>query len=273
MEVKSFFKDSKIGFILLNLLIAILLVVVILVFVMMGIRRYTMHGQEVTIPDITGMNLQEATLLAHSVDQEVIAVDSTFTKKVPLGAIVEQTPPSGSHAKPGRQIYVVINSNSPRMIPLPDLRDMSYRQAEATLISTGLKVANIEYEVSAYKDLVLDVRKGDKSVEAGERFEEGSGLILVVGAGAGTEMVSVPSLRGKHLNEVRDLLRAQRLIVGSISYDVDPTPENESQYIVYWQSVEEGDQILEGSSVNIKLSRNIEKALTSDNQQSEEQFF
>ena len=44
-------------------------------------------------------------------------------------------------------------------------------------------------------------------------------------------------------------------------------------YIVYSQSTESGTVVLEGSSVNLKLSVDIEKIVTADNEQDEEEFF
>ena len=44
-------------------------------------------------------------------------------------------------------------------------------------------------------------------------------------------------------------------------------------YIVYSQTPESGTVVVEGTNINIKLSTDIEKTITSDNEESEEEFF
>jgi beta-lactam-binding protein with PASTA domain len=63
------------------------------------------------------------------------------------------------------------------------------------------------------------------------------------------------------------------LSVGAVDYDIPPTEETIQSYIVYSQSPESGTVVVEGSSVNLKLSVDIEKIVTADNEQDEEEFF
>jgi beta-lactam-binding protein with PASTA domain len=58
-----------------------------------------------------------------------------------------------------------------------------------------------------------------------------------------------------------------------VDYDIPPTEETMQSYIVYSQSPESGTVVVEGSSVNLKLSVDIEKIVTADNEQDEEEFF
>jgi beta-lactam-binding protein with PASTA domain len=58
-----------------------------------------------------------------------------------------------------------------------------------------------------------------------------------------------------------------------VEYDIPPTEETQEQYIVYSQSPESGTVVVEGSNVNLKLSTDIEKTITADNEVDEEEFF
>jgi beta-lactam-binding protein with PASTA domain len=109
-------------------------------------------------------------------------------------------------------------------------------------------------------------------VEAGARLEEGDAITLVVGKGQGTREVCVPNIIGKNLDEARTWLLANSLSLGGIEYDVPPTEETQTQYIVYHQSPESGTIIVEGSNVNIKLSTDIEKTIATTEEE-EEDFF
>lgn len=273
MKEKRQFFQSVTGFVTTNILIAIIAAIVILVCVTMWLRGYTLHGKEVTIPSVIGMSQEEADIVLRGNALHLVIVDSTFSDKAPLGTVVEQTPPALSHAKPDRPVYVVMNARTRRMIPLPELHDVSYRQADATLRSIGLKVGNVLYEPSLYPDNVLDIRDGEKSLEVGTRLPEGSSVTLVIGRRQGNKMVTVPALLGMSLNQARTTLLQVGLTIGRYTYDVEPTPETLEHYIIYQQTPAEGVTLQEGSTVNIMLSTDLERAITTDTPQNEENFF
>lgn len=273
MKLKTFFNDTKVGVIIKNLLIAVAVGIVLLAGLLIWLNRYTEHGIEVEVPNITGMYLEEAsTILAHE-QMTLEVVDSTFSNKVPLGTIVEQTPVANSHCKHGRAVYVIINSRTLRQVPLPDLHDVSYRQAEATLHSININVGNCIYEPSEYRDLVLDVRKNGRSLAAGERLDEGSSVTLVVGKGRGNAKVAVPNLIGKHLSEARSLLLGKYLTVGMTAYDEQPQDDTRSLYVIYKQEPEAGTVIVEGRRVDLYLTTDIEKAYSAQDHHEEDDFF
>lgn len=273
MDIKTFFNDTKAGFILKNLLIALAIGIAILLILLSFLKRYTEHGIEVEVPNVMGMYIEEAnTLLAHE-GLQLEVIDSTYSKKVPLGTIVEQTPVANSHCKHGRPIYVIINSKTVRQVPLPDLHDISYRQAEATLRSLNLGVGNCIYEPSEYRDLVLDVRKGGKSLQPGERLDEGSLVTLVIGKGRSNAKVDVPNIIGRSLTGARSTLLSKYLTLGMIAYDEDPTPETASLYVVYKQEPAAGTVLYEGSRVDLYLTTDIEKAISSQTQGGDDDEF
>lgn len=269
----SSFWSSKIGFIVKNLLIALVLVVIFLVVLHHWLGTYTEHGVEVEVPQVTGLTIEEATILLQPYDLTLMVVDSTYSSKVPMGMIVEQIPAGESMAKHHRTVYVVVNARQRKQVVMPSLLDISYRQAENTLTNLGMVVDSIRYEPSAYRDLVLDIQKNGASVSAGDRLTEGTHIVLVVGQGLGTAIVEVPSLLGLNITDCRSLLLANRLTLGSFEYDEEPTDDNREQFVVYRQTPLAGAQLKEGQSVNIHLSLNIEKAIMSDNENEEEEFF
>ena len=273
MAKKSSFKDTKWGFIGINILIAIIVATVLLVGLVIGLRIYTQHGKEVVVPNITNLYIEEAKIIAEAEGLHITVIDSTYSTKVPLGTLVEQNPKAGAKAKIGRTIYAIQNARFRRPVILPELRDLSLRQAETTVNTLGLKIDKIIYEPSAYKNILLDVRYKGNSIEAGTRLEEGIALTLVVGKGQGTKEVTIPNIIGKSLEDARSWLLASSLSLGSVEYDVPLTEETQSQYIVYQQTPESGTIIVEGSSINLKLSLDIEKTVTADNEQNEEDFF
>ncbi len=259
--------------VLIHLLSAALITILLVLILIFSLRRYTQHGVEIEVPNITQLYLEEARITLEAEGLHIEVIDSTYSTKVPQGTIVEQTPLAGSKVKHGRTIYVIQNAQMRRPVVLPELRDISLRQAQATLASLGLQVDSIAYEPSTYRDIVLDIRMGDSIINAGTRLEEGSKVCLIVGRGQGTEQVTIPTVVGKSLSEARSWLMAHALTAGIVEYDIQPTEENIQDYIVYSQEPTSGTIVVEGSSVNLKLSLDIEKTVTADNEQDEEEFF
>ena len=273
MAKKSSFKDTKWGFIGINILVAIIVATILLIGLIIGLRIYTQHGEEVVVPSITNLYFEEAKIIAEAEGLHITVIDSTYSTKVPLGTLVEQKPNAGAKAKRGRTIYAIQNARFRRPVIMPELRDLSLRQAETTVSTLGLKIDKIIYEPSAYKNILLDVRYDGNSIEAGTRLEEGEAITLVVGKGQGTREVTIPNIIGKTLEDARSWLLAHSLSLGSVEYDIPPTEETQSQYIVYQQTPESGTIIVEGSNVHIKLSTDIEKTFTTTEEDEEEDFF
>lgn len=272
MDFKTFW-NSTTAFVLKNFFIAAIIVAVLIVGAVKWLGSFTHHGEEVVVPTITGLYVEEAQILAGNEGLTIQVIDSTYSKKEPLGTIVEQNPRAESNAKRGRTVYVIVNAKTVRQVPVPDLRDVSCRQAEATLKALGLEVEGIEYEPSEYKDLVLDLKYNGEHIEPGMRISEGSLITLVVGFGRGTENVEVPNLTGMNLADIRATLLNGRLILGSVTYDAELTEENKHQFVAFSQSVSAGSQLLEGSRIDVQMTTDLQKAVTASAQQSEEDFF
>ena len=262
MNKKGFFDNSDLKFVGINVALAIGVGIIILIILIIWLNGYTQHGKEVSVCDVTGLTISEAHPLLAAQGLKMEVIDSTYSDKVPFGTIVEQDPKPESHAKEGRQVYVTVNATTRRQVIVPDLQDMSSRQAVATLRGLGLKVDTVfEYRPSEYRDLVLDVKSGGQSVLPGTQLAQGTYIKLVVGKGRDTEQVSVPNVIGLTLQEARSVILTRRLTLGAVQHDEQPT-EGVPQY-VYRQSPPAGGWLIEGQTVALYLSKDKTKAATS----------
>ncbi len=273
MSFNTFWKSNA-AFVLKMFIVAACVGIAIYFGIFAWLRSYTQHGVEVEVPNICGMYTTEAEIMLAEQHLHIQVIDSTYSNKVPLGSIVEQTPQAGAKAKHGRSIYVIVNAKMHRMIPMPELKDMSHRQAQATLQALGFVVDTVLYEPSEFRGLVLDVRQAGAPVVAGTRIMEGTKLQLVIGQGNGTEEIIVPNLIGKTLDEARTLLLDARLVIGALNY-LEPQVDHVGEtYYIYQQSPVHGALILEGSRIDLSLSLNVEtKAVVKEEEEEEEDFF
>ena len=273
MGKMSFFDKNDLKFVGLNVVLAILAGVIILVILISYLRTYTEHGVEVEVADVRGLLEVEAVPILSEQGLSLVVIDSTYSDKVPFGTIVDQDPKPNAHAKHGRSVYVTINATTKRQVSMPNLQDISYRQAATTLRGMGLVVDTVyEYEPSTYRDLVLDVKINGESVTPGQKVPVGTVVRLVVGFGQGTEQVEVPSLIGMTLQDARQPRLRHHLTVGAVSCD-EAVEEDGKQLYVYRQIPAAGEKLIEGETVALKLTMDIEKAVTDTDNNAEEEWF
>ena len=256
MEKKNnFWNNTLFGFAVKHVFIAGFLILAFTVISLFLLKIYTKHGQTETVPALRGLSLEEAVEMIdrHNLDYEII--DSVFVRDKKLGSVVEQNPAPNTIVKPGRSIYLIINSKAVRQIPLPDLRDLSLRQAEAMVKSLGIRVSNIEYAPSEYKDLILDAKYNGQSLAPGAKIPEGGSIVLVAGSGIGQLASGVsPNLVGLDMQTAANLLSATSFMLGGVIYDVSPAG-NEQEYKIFRQSPIAGDSIAPGTIIDIWLSK------------------
>ena len=275
MGKNRFLDKSFLKFWGLNIILAVLLAAALLTVLFFWLRSYTQHGVEVEVTDVRGMVVAEAQPILAAQDLHLVVIDSTYSDKVPFGTIVEQDPKPMSHAKHGRAVYVTINATTKRQVLVPNLQDMSYRQAEATLHGLGLRVDTVyDYKPSAYRDLVLDVIRNGESVTPGTKLPVGTLVRLVVGKGMGEEEVEVPSVIGMSPVDARQVLLSHRLTVGAVTCD-EAVEEDGTPLYVYQQIPAAGEKLIEGETVALKLTMDAEKAVagTHTNEPEDDNWF
>ena len=278
MDIKKFWKETFGGFVLKNILIAIGIIVALSWVALIGADYYTHHGESEVIPDLRGMYVEEAQVLLAKNGLYPQVIDSVYVRGKKLGTIISQTPGPNSNVKSNRAVYIIINSRNVHQVILPEISDVSYRQADAMLQSLGLSVSNVEYAPSEYKDLVIEIKYRDRSILPGTRVPEGSSLVLVVGNGLGEGAdIEVPVLKGISLDEATQNAQTASFIIGAVEYDVPPTG-NESEYIIYRQRPAAGGLLPAGSRIDVYLTT--EKSRLNEifeeekkPEETEEQFF
>lgn len=276
MDIKKFWKESFGGFLLKNLLIATAIVVALVWIALIAMDFYTHHGETEIVPDLRGSYMEEAEITLSKKGLYAKIIDSVYVSGKKLGTIVEQIPAPNASVKANRPIYVIINSRQIRQVTLPNVCDVSFRQADAMLQSLGLNVTGTESAPSEFKDLVIGVKYKGRNILPGARIPDGSSLILVVGSGLGTTEALVPSIKSKSLELATEELTAAGFIVGAVQYDVPPSG-NEDQYIIYRQKPAANSPLTVGSRVDIYLSKDkarVNEVFEDDNKkEDQEEFF
>ena len=182
------------------------------------LNSYTRHGEYLSVPDLSGLQIDDAIHLLTEKKLRYAISDSLYFEGKPKLSILEQNPAAKSKVKEGRVIYLTINSNSVPMVVLPNLLDVSLRQAEAMLSAVGLKMGKLIYKPDIAKDVVLGMQLYNASINAGQKISKGSTIDLVLGNGLEGESIPLPNLIGLTLQEANNLLASSSLSLGSVVY-------------------------------------------------------
>jgi beta-lactam-binding protein with PASTA domain len=254
MTLKEFIKSRTFK---LNAIAAIGITIFLILVNMFFLRIYTNHGDSVEIPDLKGKTSAEVAEILDRKDLRFAIRDSLYSRETPPGTVLDQFPKPGMKVKENRTIYITICAASQGLIPMPQLTDISYRQATNLIESSGLIAGNIEYKQSEFPNLVLEQKVNGRNVSKGEMIPKGSIVDLVLGSDSDGSTIEVPNLFGRNLTEARLILGEAFLNAGNITYDESFTSEDQKIKGLIWkQSPDPVDvfEVAKGTSIDVWLT-------------------
>lgn len=202
-----------------QLLILIGVIIVVLILINIWLKSYTNHGEYITVPDFSGLMHDEVSDYAEQRDLEAVIIDSIYDNSKTKGSVISQNPLPEALVKEGRKIYLTIVSLSAEMVRMPDLSDLTLRQAVATLETYGLRPGKLTYIPHIAVNAVLKQEYKGREILSGTLIEKGSRINLILGQGLRDEKTQVPFLLGKSRDEAINILNAASLNIGAEFYE------------------------------------------------------
>lgn len=226
-----------------------------------GMAIGTRHGMKRTVPDFTGLRLNDAEYYAGRRGLEIVVNDSLYVPAYPGGIVLDQLPNGGVDVKSGRKIYVTINSFHQKKVPLPYVAGRSLRQAKNMLEMAGLNIRELVYVEDIATNYVLGEYFDGQEITAESRMmvEKGSGITLRVGEAGGYALTGVPKLVGRSLHDAQSRLWEAGLNVGDIDYDEGITILDRNDARVCRQSQLPGRSVRLGERVSLHLTTDAAK--------------
>ena len=221
----------------------------------------TRHGARRTVPDFSGITLHDAERLAAKLDLELHINDSLFVPAYEGGIILDQLPEQGVEVKPGRTVYVTINSFRQKMVPVPYVAGRSLRQAKNMLEIAGLEIKELVYRPDIATNYVLEqyLDRQQISAESLIEAEMGSGITLYVGVDEGDNLTFVPQVVGLALRDAKSRLWESGLNVGKVIYEEGINLLNQKDARVYAQSNPAEQARSLGAAVDLMLTLDLER--------------
>ncbi|WP_299219779.1 PASTA domain-containing protein [uncultured Alistipes sp.] len=216
----------------------------------------TRHGARRTVPDFSGIRFDDAQRIARERSLELHINDSLFVPAYDGGIVLDQLPEGGTEVKPGRTVYVTINSFRQKMVEVPYVAGRSLRQAKNMLEIAGLQIEQLVYRPDIATNYVLEEAYDGRKISASTRLEAemGSGVTLYVGVESGHAGTVVPQTVGLPLHEARSRLWEQGLNIGKVLFDEGINLLNQKEARVYLQSPSGERSAALGSKVDLRLT-------------------
>ncbi|MBR9853417.1 MAG: PASTA domain-containing protein [Algicola sp.] len=182
--MKNFFNFLKSKTFLIQLGLAAIAVIVLVFVALQWLKGTTNHGEFVEVPDFSKMSVMEMRAAVEDAGLRYQVLDSSnYNPEYPRFSILEQNPPAGNKVKANRKIYFTVNPSGYKKISVPDIIQVTQRNAASMLKAVGLDVERVTYIDELGKDMVYNMKFKGKYIKPGDRLPKTSKVELICGNG------------------------------------------------------------------------------------------
>ena len=164
---------------------------VLFVFVMFQIYQPFQKVEDITLPNLVGVDYTAATAGSAYPDIRIKLESEDFNTEYEAGQIYRQSPSAGKSVKKGSTVQVWVSAGG-QMIPIPTFTNQEATAVYAKLVSLGLKYSTTEIA----SDTIAEGSVVRTSPEAGQSAPAGSTVVVYVSTGSNKERVQVPEVLG-----------------------------------------------------------------------------
>ena len=145
---------------------------------------YTNQTSRVVVPDLVGVSINEIDELINENNLRYEIIDSSFyNEEFDKNSVLEQIPLANKEVKKNRKIYLTINPSSIGDVILPEIIQLTKRNAVTILTALDLQIGEFIYENNIGKDMVLDVEIDGEMIKPGTIIPKKSKIDLILGNG------------------------------------------------------------------------------------------
>ena len=209
-------------------------------------------GDEITLEDY-------ANKIKDYVETDLSNYDITCTvteeasDEIEKGYVIRTSPAAGSTVAKGGKVELIVSSGV-EQVSIPDTTGDTITDAYQMLNDKGFKVKQGE---DVYSSQAIGKVAYTKPA-AGKKVDKGATITIYPSKGEETKYVKVPNLLGMTRSQAKSALEKAGLKYGSETKSYSSTQKNR----VCVQSVSSGNEVEEGSTVDVTLSLGPEKTYT-----------
>lgn len=164
--------------------IAGFLLVIFFVGLVFVLKKVTFHNEYYVVPNLEGISMNDIPGYLSDLNLRYEVIDSSkFTTEFPPNSVIDHIPGAGDEVKKHRRIYLTVNPSGFRKVSVPNIIQVTYRNAASTLNAVGFEIGEILYKNNIGKDMVLEIRYDGQTIQPGTALPKTSKLDLVLGNG------------------------------------------------------------------------------------------
>jgi len=208
--------------------------------------RVAVRARQVTVPNLVGQSLTNATNLALNLDLQ-LRVDPVKRPdpKVPAGHVLLQEPTSGSAARRQRSVRVVLSAGA-HIALAPSLLGETQRSAEIRVAQDGLSIGAVtEIRSALYPPDVVVAQDPPAKTQTAE-------IRLLVNRGEDRATYVMPDLIGLNGDRAADVMRVRGF---RVSITAQSSTSAIPPGVVVRQSPAGGYQVHPGDPIALEVSR------------------
>jgi serine/threonine-protein kinase len=223
----------------------ILLLLMVAFLSMLAAIRYTIHGREVLVPNLSKMRAGDAQQRLADLGLGIKIEDRAYSD-LPRDSVIRQSPRPGESVRKSQRVHVVV-SLGPQARPVPDLVGKSQRFARIGLLEAGMQLGHVS---STYLQGVDADTVAQQDPPGNVKATHSPRVDLLVSLGAPPEAYVMPDLAGLSPLQAQERLTAMGLVLGK--YLIVPGSA-ERRGVVLGQSAARGSRVSAGTIVDIQL--------------------
>jgi beta-lactam-binding protein with PASTA domain len=108
---------------------------------------------------------------------------ANYSPNYPRFSIIEQNPKAGNKVKENRKIYFTVNPSGYKKVTLPNIIQVTQRNASSMLRAVGLDVQRVTYIDELGEDMVYYIKHKGKIISPGDKLPKTSKIELICGNG------------------------------------------------------------------------------------------
>ncbi|MGX1930803.1 PASTA domain-containing protein [Flagellimonas sp. 2504JD4-2] len=182
--MKHFINFIRSRVFLIQLGLALLASILIVFLILKWLKSTTNHGEFVEVPDFSKMSVMEMREAVEDAGLRYQVLDSSnYNPDYPRFSILEQDPPAGNKVKSNRKIYFTVNPSGYKKVTVPDIIQVTQRNATSMLRAVGLEVQRVTYIDELGRDMVYRMKHKGKYIKPGDKLQKTSKIELICGNG------------------------------------------------------------------------------------------
>ena len=214
--------------------------------------NYVGYNNEHYLPDVRGEYLEKATYQLRSLRFNTKPILIPYSESHTPGTVIKMFPRAFTKVKEGRTIDLTV-AGKDEDIEIPDISNLSLRNAKLTLTKLGLGIDTIIYE---YDNVISDGYISFQLPRKGQTVKSSTNMTLGVSRGAPPDYYIIPDIVNYSLTRARKSIINKGLRVGEITYEFQPDLVPNT---VIEQNMTAGMRVSFPASINLLISTDKEE--------------